>query len=214
MIQNYRIIRDAARAISVAGDRAVESLIEGRVEHEPAFTDRMLGRIEEAMSGYTSRGVNWTAKTLTNAGQGAQESEFGADFAGVVDINLRRFKVKKGFLAQAKLIKPTGNMSSAETRRMVDQCEHMLQYTSDAFVFLYSTEGICVVPAIAVLSGAANGLQNPLKLYTRTLASFYEAHFECFIGDRAISSAGPGMLDELRQRFRTRAVLYLAARYV
>ena len=212
MIQRYRVVRSAARAISEAAEGTLEALAEGRIEQEPAFTDRMLGRIEQAMNGYRDRGVRWTAKTLTDRGRNSQESEFGADFAGVVDINVRQFKVNKGFLAQAKLIEPTGHMPSQEWRRMVEQCDRMLGYSSDAFVFLYSIEGISVVPAIAVVGADSNSVRNPHELYPRSLTSFYEAHFECFVGDRAISVAGPQVLDQLRERFSSRSALYLSAR--
>jgi hypothetical protein len=78
-IRHYAIIRDAATHIADAANGTVEALVEGRVEQEPAFTDRMLGRIETAMEGYVTKGVRWTAKTLTDRGRNSQEREFGAD---------------------------------------------------------------------------------------------------------------------------------------
>jgi hypothetical protein len=89
----YAIIRAAATHLANAGNRAVTALAGGRVEQEPAFTDRMLGHIEEAMNGFVTKGVRWTAKTLTDRGRNSQEREFGADFAGVLDIDLVALEV-------------------------------------------------------------------------------------------------------------------------
>src|SRR5437588_728908 len=140
-IRHYAIIRDAASHVAEAGNRAVSALSEQRVEQEPAFTDRMLGHIEEAMNGFVTKGVQWSAKTLTDRGRRSQEREFGADFAGVLNINLEDFTVKKGFLAQAKKVARHDFVPISERQRMVAQCNQMLQYTPDAFLFLYSIQG-------------------------------------------------------------------------
>jgi hypothetical protein len=207
-IRHYAIIRDAATHIAEAANGAVDAFVEGRVEQEPAFTDRMLGRIETAMEGYVTKGVRWTAKTLTDRGRNSQEREFGADFAGVLNIDLEDFKVSKGFLAQAKMVEPRVWVPAFEIQRMVAQCEQMLNHTPDAFLFLYSAQGISVVPAVSVVGGH---FSNPHDLYSRSLSRFYEEHFECFIGDREISSPDAGMLDALRERIRVRTLSYLAA---
>jgi hypothetical protein len=144
----------------------VRALADSRVEQEPAFTDRMLGHIEEAMNGYVTKGVRWTAKTLTDRGRNSQEQEFGADFAGVLDIDLEDFNVKKGFLAQAKKVEPFDRVSNSELQRMSVQCNQMLQYTPDAFLFLYSIQGVSVVPAVSVVSAH---FSNPHELYARSL---------------------------------------------
>lgn len=207
-IRHYAIIRQAAAHIAQAAAGTVDTLVEGRVEQEPAFTDRMLGRIETAMDGYATKGVRWTAKTLTDRAPNSQEREFGADFAGVLNINLEDFKVSKGFLAQAKMIEPHVSIPARDIGRMVAQCEVMLRHSPDSFLFLYSMEGIFVVPAVSVVGGR---FSNPHELYARSLSRFYEEHFECFIGDREISTPTPNMLDGLRERLRARSLSYLAA---
>jgi hypothetical protein len=207
-IRHYAIIREAAAHIAEAANGAVGALVEARVEQEPAFTDRMLGRIETAMDGYVTKGVRWTAKTLTDRAPNSQEREFGADFAGVLHIDLEDFKVSKGFLAQAKMVEPRVSLPARDIARMVAQCEVMLRHSPDSFLFLYSIEGISVVPAVSIVGGQ---FSNPHNLYSRSLSRFYEEHFECFIGDREISSPTPEMLDGLRERLRARSLSYLAA---
>jgi hypothetical protein len=48
----------------------------------------------------------------------------------------------------------------------------------------------------------------PDGLYSRNLSTFYEEHFECFIGDRRISEPSEKTLAQLRARH----LLFLAAR--
>src|SRR5262249_317054 len=159
------IIREAAAHIADAAGGTVEALVDGRVEHEPAFTDRMLGRIEGAMEGYVRKGVRWSAKTLTDRGRGWQGREFSPHFPGVLNIDLEDYKVSKGFLAQAKSVEPRVSLPAAEIQRMVVQCEQMLRHTPDSFLFLYSMQGIFVVPAVSVVGGR---FSNPHDLYARS----------------------------------------------
>lgn len=209
MIRDYAIIRDSGKRAADAASRAIEAFREGRVEQEPALTDRMLGGIEEAMREFHVKGIKWNAKTLTDRGRGSQEKQYGADFAGVLSIELPGFQVKKGFLAQAKIIEPGGYISGNIFNSMREQCEKMLTMTPDSFVFLYSKKEIVVVPAVSI---AGAEYVNPHDLYSRSIARFFEEHFQSFIGDRRISSPTPDTLEELRREVNSRSLLYLEAR--
>jgi len=211
MIRNYGIIRDSAQHLAQAAERTTELLVERAVEQEPAFTDRMLGRIEQAMEGYEVNGVRWKAKTLTDRGRGSQESKYGADFMGVLQISLIDYRVDKGFLAQSKLVEPNELMAKKDIADMKDQCEKMLKLSPDSFVFLYSTQGIRVVPALSVLNGDS---RNPHDYYSRSVSAFFELHFECFIGDRKIGAPKIEALEKLRADNDARSLLYLGATVV
>ena len=102
-----------------------------RIEHEPAFTDRMRGAIEESLDGLQSKAIRWSAKTLTDRGRGSQEIRYGADFMGVLNIALPNCKVCKGFLAQAKLIRMD---RAVDWEQLKQQCERMLNLSSHSFV--------------------------------------------------------------------------------
>jgi len=204
----YAALRAAARRVAEAGSLAAEALADGRVQLEPAFTERMLGSIDHLMNGYVDRGIQWTSFSLTDRVRNSQEKEFGADFAGVLDIDVADYKVKKGFLVQARRIEPFETMVANERRRMVKQCRKMLKHTNDAFVFLYSITGISVVPAAVVVNAT---FTNPHDLKPTSLQQFYEAHFECIIGDRKISVADVTMPDTLREQLSARRLSYLKA---
>jgi hypothetical protein len=205
MIAYYHAVRGMARRMARATERTVDALASDRIEQEPAFTDRMLGAIEESVDGYRAKGIRWEAKTLTDRGAGSEESKFGADFLGVLNIELPDFSIAKGFLAQAKLVR---HGSVQNTTVLKQQCEKMLRLSPDSFVFLYSDEWVRVVPAVSVLGTDTD----PIELYSRSAARFFEHHLECFIGDREIRAATPKALERLRERYNARSALWLAGR--
>lgn len=208
MIRYRGMIRSSVRRIAAAADLAVEDLRTDLVEQEHHVTDRLLGRISQAIEGYRVKGITWRAKTLTDKARGAQETLYGADFVGVLEMDLPDYKVKKGFLAQAKLTS-IGLMSHREFERMVGQCRQMLNLSPDSFIFHESPSGIRVIPAISVVGASGPEVAfDPDGFYSRKISRFYEEHFECFIGDQRINEPSVRTLEALRAR----SLLYLSAR--
>lgn len=209
MLAYYHAVREAANRVAGVAHEVILALREGRVEQEPALTDRMLGGIEanlatETADEFTVNGIRWRAKTLTDRGPGSQESKYGADFMGILDISLPSFKVSKGFLAQAKLIR-RGQVD--DLQELKKQCVRMLNLSAASFVFLYDENGIRVVPAMSVVSGDTQ----PRNLYGKSAARFFEEHFKCFIGDGAIQTPTPDTLKSLRNRYEARLAMQVQA---
>lgn len=203
MLKELRIVQAASVAIGNAVTDVVQQLNEGLVEQEPAMTDRLIQSIQTAVNGLSDGRLKWRAKTLTDRGAGSQESVYGADFVAVLDVALPTLRVNKGFLAQAKLIKSGRSIDLSDLKR---QCEKMLNCSPASFVFVYSNAGVKVVPAISVLSSKV-----PLQdLYSRSAQSFFEEHFQCFIGDRSISSAQVGGLEGLRENMSARTAIEIS----
>lgn len=209
MLRRYKMVREVAREISKAADGAFDAYLEGRVGEEPQITDRILGAVEDRIRTRSFGGVVWQARTLrTSRGQAAEEKRHGADLMGVLDVDLPNYKVKKGFLAQAKKVEP-GKFSRQEWDRLIDQCEEMIKRTPDSFVFVYSKKKrISIFPAISVLS---SGSMDIFDLYHRSMQNFFENHLECFIGDPRIDSTDIRTLDVLAD-LPVRRVLHLTGR--
>lgn len=208
MFSNQRLVNSLVKKISQVERETLDALRDGRVEQEPALTDRLLGSMEHVLNGKRVAGVRWTVKTLTDRGRGSQESVFGADFMAALELSLDGYQVAKGFLAQSKLIEPSQAFSKQEVTRLKDQCKQMLSFSPASFVFLYSQQsGIVVVPATEVL---ASRDCNPHELTSKKMASFYREHFECFIGDRGIRKTTPQGLKELRQRYEAKRLVLLS----
>jgi len=198
MLKYRRIVRSTSQRIAEAALRTVDDLKSQLVEHEPDFTGKMLGRMAEAINGYERAGITWRAKILTSLATNSQERRFGADFLGVLHLDLPEDKVRKGFLVQAKRLEPKTRMPVREWDRMIDQCRTMLSISPHSYVFVYSTETIVVVPAAAIV--AAQDRFSLYDFYPLKLRSFYERHFECFIGDLALSRADVDVLEALKAR--------------
>ena len=210
MIRFPSIIRQSARRVAQAADETVETLRDRRIEQEPDYTSQIIGRIAHAMDEYEVKGVRWRAKVLTDRGPNAQEKQYGADFVGVLDISLPGYTVKKGFLAQAKMIEPGEPLRGQDWERMRMQCDSMLRLAPAAsYLFVYSLAGTTVVPAAAIV--ASSEPVNPHEFYSRSLSRFFEEHFECFIGDLRIHAASIETLEALREQWFAQRLLYLAA---
>jgi hypothetical protein len=125
-----------------------------------------------------------------------------------VELDLPEYSVRKGLLAQAKLLELGDFLSSKELERLRGQCEEMLSRTPDAFVWLYSGTSISIVPALAVVSSDFGDLR---AHYSRCVRRFYEEHFSCFIGDRTVSEPTPHMLSRLPEQIPARSLLAIRA---
>lgn len=204
MLPYYKAVRQGAQRIAEAIDYSVEALRNGQIEQEPAMTEKMTTAIERSLTNYRHNGIRWRAKSLTDRGVGSQESKYGADFMGVLNIALPEFQISKGFLAQAKLIREGRTVDLDELKQ---QCEKMLRLSPDSFVFLYAASGVRVVPAISVVGSK----WEPQYLYSRSAERFFEEHLECFIGDRNINAPTPDMLIELQKRFEARSAIWIQA---
>lgn len=210
MFCNRDLVRKAVSRINAAARDVIQDLEHGRVQQEPAFTDRLVANIQSRLHGQQLAGVRWAAVTLPDRGPGSAESQIGADLLSVVQFDLENFKVTKGFLAQAKLVEPSTSFSAAASKNLKEQCEKMLSISPASFVFLYSKQsGVLVLPAIDVL--AARDC-NPHELTTRTISKFFTEHFECFIGDHKFSAATGDQLKAIQDEYRMRKVLAMIGR--
>lgn len=201
MLRRYAMARKVAREISEAANGAFKGYVLGERVDEPDITGLMLGAIGERMRSREFGGVTWNAHILPSRGKGAEEKRYGADFGGVLDIDIPDYKIKKGFLVQAKKAEPYDPLKEDRWKDLIYQCDRMLQCTPASFVFVYSREkGIRVIPAVSVLGSTSRDV---FDLYHHGVWSFFEEHIKCFIGDHR-----PGFIDI----FPVRRVLHLTAR--
>jgi hypothetical protein len=100
MFRNRYILRSVANMVTNASKQTIEDLRDGWVEQETHFTDRLIANVQNHLDGKIIKGVRWKAKTLSDHGRRSQESTFGADFLGVLTLDLEELRVMKGFFAQ------------------------------------------------------------------------------------------------------------------
>ena len=188
----------AASKLNTAANKTRDDMLTRALPDEPAVTSALVIRFRDALDDYEKAGIKWSAKVLSSHGQGAEEKFFGADFLGVLQIEFPEFKVRKGFLAQAKRQNEGKKLSSADWNRLAGQCERMMTFSNTSFVFVYSMNGFFVVPAVSVL--ACNGPEDLHTLHPMKIHHFYNQHFRCYVGDNGIHDDSPSILEELRYR--------------
>ena len=125
---------------------------------------------------------------------------------GVLSIDLPEYRVRKGFLAQAKR---GDRLRRQDMVRLREQCERMLSFTPESYVFLYQRDRVRVLPAISVLSADVHDLA---ELYNWSVQIFFESHLESFIGDRRLNAASRDQLERLLREYEITHGLYLAAK--
>lgn len=229
------IIDQLLANISNSAYEVIESKEFGDVETEPSFTDRLVANIERDVNREkkASGRIKVRVRTLKDRGPKSAEKKFGADIATVIDIDLPSYKIKKGFLAQSKMLDTSEfnvfcelsssgyghsyfylreregiiqfKLNTSERDRLLDQCDKMLKITPDSFVFIYSAFDIFVCPAISILGTDKRKNEGfPFKNITK----FFREYFSCFIGDRNISDTKDETFEELSEKLSARQILY------
>jgi hypothetical protein len=140
--------------------------------------------------------LKWNCTILDHSsGRSAEEWEFGADLLIHVQFNGQHLHYDKGVLVQAKKLEIDELIGRREHERLKEQCEHMLEHTSESFVWIYSKAGMRCAPARSI-EGSPDRDLNDLAVWT-SYRFFWEL-FRCPIGDDQIVSPYP---EDLRPRF-------------
>lgn len=197
-----------SKAAVIAETLTLRDLTSSRIEQEPPITDRLAARLADAINDYPSGKITWHAKTFTDRGPNSQESKFGPDLLGTLSVQTTEYDVKKGFLAQAKLVEPDEPFSATEYAKLKGQCAKMLTISPASYVFLYSSRGFVVFPALAVVSSSQ---RNPHDFDAISLDYFFFGHGACFFGDRRLSNSDITKIEEIRREYDARVALSMIA---
>ena len=184
--------RSATTKVSAASTKTVRDYAAMRLPDEPAITVALATRISDGLDRHSSGGITWSAKVLSSH---KEEPRYGADFLGLLSLRLPGYSVTKGYLAQAKRQEPGKGMSNNEWTRLQKQCEKMLNFTIESFVFIYSFNGVFVVPALSVLACASS--EDLHLLNPKPMGRFFREHLECYVGDPRINTPDLRVLDQL-----------------
>jgi hypothetical protein len=122
-------------AVEAEVEAVVADLRHGIVREEEDFTSQMLSAMKSALRRTSLRGFAWTAAVHR---QQSEEPRSGADFAGVLRVDLPDYSVTNGFLAQGKL---AGPYKRIDKKRLLEQVERMLDLSPASYVFLFRPQG-------------------------------------------------------------------------
>lgn len=223
-------VRRALIAVEAAEHSVIQGLNQKLIETEPSLTDRLLGGMEVAFAagdkGLRADEFDLRLRTLRDRGPNAPEREFGADLVCVFDSNIKGCTLAKGVLVQAKMAGSGGVTISPGCHRYPEicvsvskrdpstlnslfaQCESMLSISPASFVFIYSNDGIFVVPALSIVSLEVGG--HPLNIYSKTLRYFMQDFMQCFLGDGLVSAVDDNTLRGVRDHVRARSAMMLS----
>lgn len=229
LMLEYRFVRKLGKRIQKCADSVIERFRNNLISEEEHITSQLASKITDVFFEDIKQSlvrkrigkVNFEVKIYKAKGPKSEEKDIGADIGGVVEIDFPDYQVKKAYLAQAKLCKiRQGKYSSGEfvcqDPKLQEQCEKMLKITPDSFVFLYSTKGVLVAPAISVMAVADSGKATssiPIKSYGKSIGTFYEEFVKSFIGDSRIAKIIKSTEDLKRfaEEYKTESVLFIKA---
>lgn len=197
MLKDHRVLRRTSAIIKDASEDVINELlklnpdIEGREEEftsqiKSEITLHLIDNIKKQLDDEIINGIHFNVYTFKKK----EENKVGADLLGLVEITIGDHKVTKAYLAQAKVGRSYVTESGEIHARCSDsllqkQVKDMLKITSDAFVFIYTKDGIFTIPALEVNLSGSNSIDTQNFFY-RSFGTFYEEFFKCFIGDHHI----------------------------
>lgn len=207
-----------SRIVQQVADQTVDAWQQDKIRQEPQITDWFMCRIDDKLNSHQMGKIAVEVRVFSPAGPVSEESRVGADFANILEIRFEGFRVRKGFLAQAKKMprhRVDRNRVITEVlsdNQLARQCEKMLAITPASFVFVYKSDGFAVFPALDVHSLLVSPPPRPdAYLYHKSIRSFYEEFFKTFVGDRLIGLPIESMdqLDSFARDYQLRHALYL-----
>ena len=209
-----------AGKIEDATDRVVRDYATGDVTHEEPFSDQLCGRLKETLHDFETPNFRWQVVTTDGSIGRArlrartlkttdEEPLFGADIVMTIYIQAPDYEVRKGFLVQAKRLERRANLSSDRRRKLLDQCQRMLELTPSSMVFLYHSGGVRVLPAVAVV--AAKG-ENLWAIPSWGYGTLFFDFAICWFGDPRLQAVDPVALEGLRALVDARSALRFSGR--
>lgn len=119
---------------------------QGAIKEEEQITGAITSRIETDLSpnfeNYDVIPDNFTRSV---------ETDIGADLAVLYDVDTPEITLQTGFLAQAKRYE-SGWYNKNKWGKLVEQCECMLDFSSDSYLIDYSQkgDGVYMIPAASI----------------------------------------------------------------
>lgn len=215
----------AARVAEVFG-RVATDIAEEDAVHENPISGQLTGRVKESLREFKTPNIVWSvdgagpdhgraglrARQLTSQGRsGSEEKPLGADIIFCLDIQTSTYSVQKGFLAQAKVLPYQQLLETDVAIALREQCKKMLSVTPASMVFLYSANGIHVVPATAV---AASTSRDIYRLPTYDVRILFYDFAICWFGDPIITSTDKASLEKLKTLAGAREALLFKGRSI
>lgn len=181
MLIEERVVRKVNSLVEEVVNEMVGGWLEEWSRDEVSITSKLFSQLEKELNGISVKELTLKVKYSGVKKKNFKRQDKKARVGVALRVNLPRFTVSKALLAQAhkeEVIQP------AYLGELQKHCREMLKITPQSFVFLYSKEGVFIVPAVTVV-----GLESERKVpflhqvYCKRLSLFIEEFLKCFVGD-------------------------------
>ncbi|ESZ66637.1 hypothetical protein NL532_10160 [Mesorhizobium sp. C120A] len=187
------VMRDAAHKAADITDLVMGDLGAGLIKHEDDLSGAFAGAFRQGFRDLRTQGIHWNAAVLTHRRSG-EEGTYGADLLIHVKLDTPEQSYSKGVLVQSKRIGPRQNMSGKHHKDLKEQCEKMMGYTAESFVFAYDPAGMRCGSANRIAGATDRDVYDQCSW---TPYRFFLEFFRCPAGDKNITSA---LVEDLRPR--------------
>lgn len=171
-----------------AVERTLQDYRAGEVSEEDHITSRLVTNIKRNVNETRHGRMIFKGIQTAARGRGSLESKLGADFVGILKVNLPRLDFSKLFLVQVKkAIAGKRGLSLRLDQDLTEQCEKMLAITDDALVMVVSSTRLEVVDARTVHEmGKRDGstvLNIHNALYSKSFPRYMQDVYATWQGD-------------------------------
>jgi hypothetical protein len=177
---------ELAEAVQKAANETIDNYDANGGPGAHKWEDDITSGFIQAVTGidYTRRDIPDKFSITPDRYQGNIESKTGADLAILYDVEFSEYSLQTAILIQAKR---QGTSHYKDFSKAREQCSKMLSYTTDSFIFDYSEEEMCAVPAVSVAGTKDSAFQNstkyPERYHKKGMKGLFQELFMGYIGN-------------------------------
>lgn len=174
MLKSFDILESIQPGLEEIEDQVTGAYSDGTLQSEERITGFLSGLLATELDGSFTAGSN-TVRIEVGAYEARDEPESGVDMGIRYQLVTDDFRLSTGMLIQSKRV---GNHDI----HLPKQCYKMLVRTQEAYIFVYSQDGIGVFPAVPIYRDGGTGGKFT-KYYRVGFVTFLSRFLEGFHGD-------------------------------
>lgn len=181
MLIEERVVRKVNGLVEGVVNEIMGGWLEEWSRDEASITAKLFSQLAKELNGVSLKGLTLKVKYFGPSKKIFKERSKEARIGVVLKVNLPRFTMNKALLAQAQKEEV---IAPSYFNKLLKHCQQMLKISPQSFVFLYSKEGVFVLPAVTVVGlGSERKALFLHQVYSKRLSLFIEEFLKCFVGD-------------------------------
>lgn len=201
-------IQSIVDSISILTNEFITGIKNDEYADEEDMTSKFTQLLQNALV-FDSAEFTVSSKLVTLK-KHTEEPPVGADFLIVLSFVSPELSQTKGVLVQAKKKDYGKNFSSAEFNKLKEQCQKMITFTPDSFVWTYSSEKIRVHRAYMVEALVEEETRSIDEACYMSVPGFFNAFLRCYNGDPALSFRNIDRLNSVIEAMKASSILLVS----